>query len=44
MASWELKGVELFVFTDNLLFESVFYELTSKIPLLFDLVLRLHQI
>ena len=33
--------MELFVFTDNLVFESVLYKETSKIPFLFELVLRL---
>ena len=33
--SGELKGVELFALTDNLVFERVFYKGTSKIPLLF---------
>ena len=36
--------MELFVFTDNMVFESVFYKGTSKIPLLFELVIRLHQV
>ena len=31
----EVKNVELFVFTDNLVFQSVFYKVTLKIPLLF---------
>ena len=31
------------MFTDNLVFESVFYKGTSKIHLLFELVLRLYQ-
>ena len=44
MASGELKGVELFVLTDNLVFESVLYKGTLKSPLLFELVLRLHQV
>ena len=43
MANGELQDVELFVFTDNLVFESVFYKGTSKIHLLFELVLRLYQ-
>ena len=30
--------------TDNMLFESVFYRGKSKIPLLFELILRLHQV
>ena len=33
MSSEELQDVELFVFTDNLVSESVFYKGTSKIPL-----------
>ena len=36
--------MELFVLTDNMLFESVFYRGKSKIPLLFELILRLHQV
>ena len=43
MTSLELKDVELFFFTDILVFESVFYEGGSKIPLLLEIVLRLHQ-
>ena len=44
MASGELKGVELFVFTDNLVFESVLYKGKLKRSFLFELVLRLHQV
>ena len=44
MANGELDGVELFVFTDNLVFERVFYKGTSKILLLLELVLRLNQV
>ena len=44
MAIGELKGMELFVFTDNLVFESVLYKGTSKTPLMFELILRLHQV
>ena len=40
----ELKGVEFFMFTDNLMFERVFYKGASKITLLFEIVLRLHQV
>ena len=36
--------MELFVFIYNLVFKSVFYNGMSKIPFLFELVLRLHQI
>ena len=36
------KDVKLFIFTDNLVFESVFYKGTSKIPFLFEIALRLH--
>ena len=43
MANGELKYVELFVFIDNLVFRSVFYKGASKIPFLFELVLRLYQ-
>ena len=31
----ELQDVELFVFTDNLVFENVFYKGTSRITFLF---------
>ena len=41
MANGELQDVELFVFTDNMVFESVFYKETPKINLLFELVIRL---
>ena len=44
MVSEELKGAELFIFMDNLVFESIFYKGTSKILLLFEIVLRLHQL
>ena len=44
MANRELKDVELFVFTYNLVFESVFYKGKSKRPLMFGIVLRLHQV
>ena len=44
MAKGEIQDVELFVFTDNLVFESVFYKGKSRIPLMFELVLRLHQV
>ena len=40
----EMKNVELFVFTENIFFESVFYKGTSKSPPLFELVIRLHQV
>ena len=36
--------MELFVFTNNLVFESVVYMGKSKIPFLFELVIRLHQV
>ena len=35
--------MELFVFIDNLVFKSVFYKGNSRIPLLFELVIRLYQ-
>ena len=44
MDNEELQDVELFVFTDNMVFKTVFYKETSKIPFLFGLVLRLHQV
>ena len=36
--------MELFVFTNNPVLESEFYKGTSKIPLLFEIVLRLHRV
>ena len=36
--------MELFVFTDNLVFESVFYKGGSEILFLFELFLRLHKV
>ena len=44
MARGELKNAEFFVFTENLVFDSVLYNWTSKIPLLFELVIRLHKL
>ena len=38
------KVTKLFVFTDNLVSESLFYKVTFKKPLMFELVLRLHQV
>ena len=43
VASGELQDVELFIFTDNMVFESIYYKGESKIILLLDIVLRLHQ-
>ena len=40
----ELQDMELFVFTNNMVFESVFYKGNSKILLLFEILLRLHQV
>ena len=40
----ELNNTELFVFMDNLVFESVFYKGKLNIPLLFEIVLSLHQV
>ena len=39
--SEDLCGVELFLFTDNVVAESAFYKGTSSSPLLFQLILRL---
>ena len=44
MVSGKLKGVELFVFTESLVFENILYKGTPKNPLLFEIVLRLHQV
>ena len=43
-SSGELQSVELFILTKNMVFESVYKNGTSKIPLLFGIVLRLHQV
>ena len=40
----ELKDTELFLFSKNWVFESVFYMGNSKITLLFEKVLYLHRI
>ena len=40
----ESRGVELLVFTDNLVSESVLYKGKSIIPLLFEIVLMLQQL
>ena len=44
MVSGKLKGVELFVFTESLVFDNILYKGTPKNPLLFEIVLRLHQV
>ena len=44
MEQGELKKVEIFSFTKTLFFESVSYKGTSKISLLFEILLRLHQV
>ena len=44
VASGELQDVELFVFKENVIFESVSYKGVSKIALSFDTVLRIHQV
>ena len=44
MANRELQDVELFLSIDNLVFESVFFKGDSEITLLFELVLKLHQV
>jgi len=45
LASAELSpGLELFLFTDNIVAESAFFRGTSSNPLLFDLILRLKQL
>ena len=44
MTSRELKDVELFVFTDNLVFTSVFYKGIPKILLRSEIVLSFHQV
>ena len=44
VASGKLRDTDIFVFTENLVFESVFYKGTSKNLLLFEIVIRLHQV
>ena len=44
VSSGELQDVELFVFANNMVFESVYYKGTLNSPLLFDIVLRLHRV
>ena len=44
MTDEELNNTELFLFTENLVFESMFYKGTSKSPLLLYIFLRLHQV
>ena len=44
VSSVEFQDVELFIFTDNVVFGSIYYKGTSKIPLLFDIFLQLHQV
>ena len=39
-----MENVEIFKLIENLVFKSVFYKGTSNIPLLFELVIRLHQV
>ena len=39
-----LKNVEFFVLVEIMIFESVFYKGNSKRPLLFELLIRLHQV
>ena len=44
VAEGDMKDLELFVFIDNLVFDSVFYKGNSKILLLFEIFLSLHQV
>ena len=44
MGKGELNNTELFVFMENLFFDSVFYKGTSESPLLFEIVLSLNQV
>ena len=43
VASGELQDVELFIFKENMVFENMYYKETSKISLLFEIVLQLNQ-
>ena len=40
----KLKGVEIFLLTDNLVSENAFYKKTSSSRTLFELILRLHKL
>jgi hypothetical protein len=40
----QLAGLEVFLFTDNMVAECAFYRGTSSNPLLFDLILKLKQV
>ena len=44
VAAGYMKGVEMFVFTDNMVFERNLYKGTSKSHLLFGFDIRLHQV
>ena len=44
MSSGEIQYAEMFVFTDNMVFEIVLYKGMSKITFLFEIVLRFHQV
>ena len=44
MEQGDLKNMDVFFFTENLVLESVFYKGTSNSPLLFELVLCMHQV
>ncbi len=44
VAREDLHGLELFLFTDNIVAESAFYRGTSSNPLLFELILRLRML
>ena len=44
MNSGELQDVKFFVFTYNMVFESVYCKGAPRTPLLFEIVLRLHQV
>ena len=39
-----MNETEIFVFTENIVFESVLYKGTSNNPFLFKIVLRIHQL
>ena len=44
LSEGELNNAKLFVFTENLVFESMFYKGTLKITLFFGIVLHFHQV
>ena len=44
MVAEELRDADIFVFTYNILFDSVLYKVVTNRPLFSDILLRLHQL